>query len=78
MRCLIYTRVSTTTHDQTTENQVAQLKEYAHRQNWEIVEIIEEYCSGGKSAEERTGLKKYSPWHGKRNLMYFSSGASTD
>ena len=26
--------------------------------NWEIVEIIEEYCSGGKSAEERTGLKK--------------------
>ena len=58
MRCLIYTRVSTTTHDQTTENQVAQLKEYAHRQNWEIVEIIEEYCSGGKSAEERTGLKK--------------------
>ena len=55
MRCLIYTRVSTTTHDQTTENQVAQLKEYAHRQNWEIVEIIEEYCSGGKSAEERTG-----------------------
>ena len=58
MRCLIYTRVSTTTHDQTTENQVAQLKEYAHRQNWEIVEIIEEYCSGGKSAEERNGLKK--------------------
>ena len=46
MRCLIYTRVSTTTHDQTTENQVAQLKEYAHRQIWEIVEIIEEYVSG--------------------------------
>jgi len=56
MRCVIYARVST--DDQTTENQIIQLKEYAAKQEWEIVEIITDVCSGGKAAEERQGLNK--------------------
>lgn len=56
MRCVIYSRVST--DKQETENQVVQLKEYAARQNWTIIEVVTDVCSGGKSAEERTGLKK--------------------
>jgi DNA invertase Pin-like site-specific DNA recombinase len=56
MKCLIYSRVST--QDQTTENQIIQLKEYAAKQEWEIVEIITDVCSGGKAAEERQGLNK--------------------
>lgn len=55
MNCLIYTRIST---DNQTDNQVEQLKEYAEKQNWTIVEIISEIASGGKSARERKGLKK--------------------
>jgi len=56
MRCVVYARVST--DDQTTDNQILQLKEYAAKQEWEIVEIITDLCSGGKAAEERQGLNK--------------------
>ena len=56
MRCVIYTRVST--EDQTLENQISQLKEYAERQNWNIIDIVSDVASGGKSANERSGLKK--------------------
>ena len=56
MKCLIYSRVST--DDQTCENQLAQLKEYAQRQNWPVTDIKTDVCSGGKSIEERTGLKE--------------------
>lgn len=55
MKCIIYTRVST--EDQTAENQIAQLKEYAKRKEWQVTEIITDVCSGGRSAEERVGLK---------------------
>lgn len=55
MRCIIYTRVST--EDQTTENQISQLREYADRQGWEIIDVVSDIASGGKSAEERAGLK---------------------
>ena len=55
MNCLIYTRIST---DHQTDNQVEQLTEYAKKQKWNIVEIISETASGGKSANERKGLKK--------------------
>ena len=55
MRCIIYTRVST--EDQTAENQLTQLEEYARRQNWTVTEIKTDVCSGSKSAEERGGLK---------------------
>lgn len=56
MKTVIYSRVST--EEQNLENQIEQLKEYADRQGWEIVEVITDVCSGGKSAEERQGLKK--------------------
>ena len=55
MKCLIYTRVSTDW--QTPENQIAQLKEYAAKQDWQIVDIKVDVCSGSKSANDRTGLK---------------------
>ena len=55
MRCLIYTRVSTDW--QTPENQIAQLKEYAEKQGWQIVDVKTDICSGGKSADDRIGLK---------------------
>ena len=56
MRCVIYSRVST--EEQTTDNQLRQLREYADRQSWNIIEEIQDVASGGKSAEERQGLKK--------------------
>lgn len=56
MRCVIYSRVST--EEQTTDNQLRQLREYADRQGWNIIEEIQDVASGGKSAEERQGLKK--------------------
>lgn len=65
MRCVIYSRVST--DKQEVENQIAQLKEYANRQQWEIVGVITDVCSGGKSALERDGLKKvFSMAHQKK------------
>lgn len=56
MKVLIYSRVST--QDQTTENQIKQLKEYAHKQEWDIAYIKTDTCSGSKSAEEREGLNE--------------------
>lgn len=56
MRCVIYSRVST--EEQNTDNQLRQLKEYADRQGWNIVEKIQDVASGGKSVEERSGLKQ--------------------
>ena len=56
MRCVIYSRVST--EEQNTDNQIKELLEYAKRQEWSIVEIISDVCSGGKSASQREGLNK--------------------
>lgn len=55
-RCLILARVSTA--DQEADNQIAQLREFGSRQGWEVVEVIKEVCSGGKTAKEREGLSK--------------------
>ena len=54
MRCIIYSRVSTDMQD--TENQIAQLREYADKQGWEILSVKTDICSGSKSANERDGL----------------------
>lgn len=54
--CLIYARCST--RDQETENQVAQLRDYAKKQSWQVVDEIIDVCSGGKSSKEREGLDK--------------------
>ncbi len=56
MKCLIYSRVST--QDQNTENQIKQLEEYAQKQEWEIVYVKTDTCSGSKSVEEREGLNE--------------------
>jgi len=54
--CLIYARVST--QDQECQNQVDQLKDYAGKQGWTVLEVIEDICSGGKGVDERPGLDK--------------------
>ncbi len=56
MKCIIYTRVST--DDQNAENQLTQLQEYANRQQWEIVAIKKDICSGSRSAKDRAGLNE--------------------
>ena len=56
MKCIIYSRVSTT--DQTTENQILQLREYAEKQGWEVIDVKTDICSGSKSADERVGLRE--------------------
>jgi len=56
VKCLIYSRVST--QDQAIENQISQLKEYAKKQEWEIVYVKTDTCSGSKSVEERDGLNE--------------------
>lgn len=55
-KCLIYARCST--RDQETENQLAQLRDYAAKQDWTVVEEIVDVCSGGKASKERPGLDK--------------------
>jgi DNA invertase Pin-like site-specific DNA recombinase len=51
---VIYARCST--RDQETDNQVSQLRDYAKKQDWQIVEEIIDVCSGGKGRTERPGL----------------------
>lgn len=52
-RCAIYCRVSTSTKDQTTENQILELKSYCERMDYEIVKIYEDEVSGAKLREQR-------------------------
>jgi len=54
--CLIYARCST--RDQETENQLAQLRDYAKKQDWRVVDEIIDIASGGKSSKEREGLDR--------------------
>ena len=52
-RCAIYCRVSTSTKDQTTENQLRELTDYCDRMGFEIVKIYEDEVSGAKTREKR-------------------------
>ena len=73
MKCLIYSRVST--QDQTTQNQIKQLEEYARKQEWEIVYVKTDTCSGSKSVDERQGLNEaFSLAHQKKYdvLLFWS------
>jgi DNA invertase Pin-like site-specific DNA recombinase len=45
-RCSIYVRISTTDKGQDTENQLHQLREYATRRGWNVVDIYEDHVSG--------------------------------
>lgn len=49
----IYARVSSTTDRQSTERQIIDLTEYAHRSNLNLVQVFEEHVSGAKRNEDR-------------------------
>ena len=52
-KCGIYCRVSTSTKDQTTENQLRELNSYCDRMGYEVVKVYEDEVSGAKSREKR-------------------------
>ena len=58
-KAVIYARVSSTIerNRQNTERQVADLMAYAEYANLEVVEVFEEYISGGKRNNERAILQ---------------------
>ena len=49
----LYCRVSTSTKDQTTENQLRELHSYCDRMGYEVVKVYEDEVSGAKSREKR-------------------------
>ena len=49
----IYTRVSTSDKNQTTENQLRELNSYCDRMGYEVVKVYEDEVSGAKSREKR-------------------------
>ena len=49
----LYCRVSTSTKDQTTENQLRELKSYCDRMGYKIYKVYEDEVSGAKSREKR-------------------------
>jgi len=49
----LYCRVSTSTKDQTTENQLRELTAYCDRMGYEVVKIYEDEVSGAKTREKR-------------------------
>ncbi|MDC0987668.1 recombinase family protein [Alphaproteobacteria bacterium] len=49
----LYCRVSTSTKDQTTENQVRELTAYCDRMDYQVTKIYEDQISGAKSREKR-------------------------
>ena len=49
----LYCRVSTSTKDQTTENQLRELTGYCYRMGYEVVKVYEDEVSGAKSREKR-------------------------
>ena len=56
MRVAIYTRVSTA--QQTTENQLIELRELAQRADWTVVDEYSEVVSGTKGASDRSELAR--------------------
>ena len=55
-KVVIYARVSTSTQDYT--RQITELRNYAWKQNYQIVKEFSEKISGGKKVEERTAIKE--------------------
>jgi DNA invertase Pin-like site-specific DNA recombinase len=49
----LYCRVSTSTKDQTTENQLRELTAYCDRMDYQVTKIYEDQISGAKSREKR-------------------------
>ena len=48
-RVALYCRVSTSTKDQTTENQLRELTAYCDRMDYEVIKIYEDQISGAKT-----------------------------
>jgi DNA invertase Pin-like site-specific DNA recombinase len=55
-RAVLYARVSTSNHGQTTENQLVALREVCHHQGWTIVAELSDEVSGSKGREDRAGF----------------------
>jgi len=55
-KAVLYARVSTSNHGQTTENQLLALREVAQHQGWTIVQELTDEVSGSKGREDRTGF----------------------
>lgn len=55
-RAVLYARVSTTNHGQTTENQLLVLREVCQHQGWKIVQEFSDEVSGSKGREDRAGF----------------------
>jgi DNA invertase Pin-like site-specific DNA recombinase len=55
-KALIYVRVSKTNMDY--ERQISDLKEYASRMNYEVIEVISEKVSGSLKISHREGLQR--------------------
>ena len=55
-KVVIYARVSTSTQDYT--QQITELRNYAWKQNYQIVKEFSEKISGGKKIEERAAIKE--------------------
>jgi len=53
VKIALYSRVSTRDKGQDTENQLAQLREFASTQNWRIVAEYVDHAPGSKSDRER-------------------------
>ena len=49
----LYCRISTSTKDQTTENQLRELNSYCDRMGYQVVKVYEDEVSGAKSREKR-------------------------
>jgi DNA invertase Pin-like site-specific DNA recombinase len=56
MRVAVFSRVSTKDKGQDTGNQLRQLKAFAARQGWTVVQVYEEQVSGRKGEREREVL----------------------
>ena len=53
MKVALYCRVSTSTKEQTTENQLRELTAYCDRMDYEVTKIYEDQISGAKTREKR-------------------------
>ena len=58
IQAVIYSRVSSDSERQDTERQTLELKEYAHRMGYTLVDVYEEKVSGFKKNEQRPVFSK--------------------
>lgn len=58
MNAVIYARVSSTTDRQNTDRQIADLNNYAQRNNIDVVKVFDEHISGAKKNDERMILRE--------------------